>query len=131
MGFGKAMGLWKKYLNPNGYIVFSELCWFKNERPQEIENYWLSFYGPMNSLDGIIKFLTNTDYKFIASFVLPDEAWWEDYYSPLSKKVNELKQKYKDDSEVLEVIENESKEMEMHKEYSAYYGYSFFIVKKN
>jgi len=130
MGFGKAMELWKKFLKPNGYIVFSELCWFKNERPEEIDNYWLSFYGLMHTIDGIIKFITDTDYKFIGSYVLPNEAWWEDYYSPLSKRVEELKQKYKVDSEALEIIGNESTEMEMHKKYSVYYGYSFFIVQK-
>lgn len=129
MGFGKAMELWKKYLKPNGYIVFSELCWFKDERPEEIDNYWLSFYGPMHTIDGIIKFITNTDYQFIGSYVLPNEAWWEDYYSPLSERIVELKQKYKDDTEALEIIENESIEMEMHKKYSTYYGYSFFIVQ--
>lgn len=130
MGFGKALELWKKYLKPKGYIVFSELCWFKNERPEEIDNYWLSNYGPMNSIDGIIKFLTNTDYKFVGSYVLPNEAWWEDYYSSLSERVMELRIKYENDGEALEIIENEEKEMVMHKKYSAYYGYSFFIVQK-
>ena len=130
MGFGKALGLWKKFLKPNGYIVFSELCWFKNDRPEEIDNYWLSYYGPMNSIDGITGFLTNTDYKFVGNYVLPDEAWWEDYYSPLHKRLISLKQKYKNDTEALEVLENELKEMEMHKKYSAYYGYSFFVVQR-
>jgi SAM-dependent methyltransferase len=131
MGIGKALELWKKHLKPNGYIVFSELCWFKIDRPEEIDNYWSSSYGAINSIDGIVNFLTNTDYKFIGSYVLPDEAWWDDYYSPLSRRLLELKQKYTDDSEALEVLENESIEMEMHKKYSAFYGYSFFIIKKN
>ena len=37
MGFGKTMGLWKKYLKPTGFIVFSELCRFENDRPGKME----------------------------------------------------------------------------------------------
>lgn len=130
MGFGKALALWKKFLKPSGYIVFSELCWFKDDRPDEIENYWHSFYGQMSTIDSIIKFLANADYKFIGSYVLPDSAWWTDYYSPLTNRINELKKKYSYDKEALQILENESLETEMHKKYSAYYGYSFFITKK-
>lgn len=129
MGFGKALAHWKKFLKQNGYIVFSELCWFKNERPEEIENYWNSFYGEMHSVDSIIKFLTNTDYKFIASYILPDEAWWDDYYLPLTNRITTLKEKYYEDPEALRVLEIESVEIEMHKKYSKYYGYSFFVVQ--
>lgn len=129
MGIGKALSLWKKFLKPNGYIVFSELCWFKDDRPDEIENYWLSNYGEIKTIDSIIKFISNTDYKFIGSYVLPDNAWWDDYYTPLTNRINDLKKKYSKDPEAIEVLENESLEMEMHKKYSAYYGYSFFVVK--
>jgi len=130
MGIGKALSLWKKFLKPNGYIVFSEICWFKDDRPDEIENYWLSYYGEIKTIDSIIKFLANTDYKFIGSYVLPDSAWWYDYYSPLLNRINELTKKYSDDIEAIKILENESLEIEMHKRYSAYYGYSFFIVQK-
>ncbi|RJP60387.1 MAG: class I SAM-dependent methyltransferase [Ignavibacteriales bacterium] len=130
MGIGKALELWKKFLKPNGYIVFSELCWLRNDRPEEIENYWNSFYGEIKTIDSVIKFLSNTDYKFIGSFVLPDNAWWDDYYTPLTNRINELKKKYANDPKAMQVLENESLEMEMHKKYSAYYGYSFFVVRK-
>lgn len=130
MGFGKAIELWKKHLKKDGYIVFSELCWFKNDRPEEIENYWHSMYGPIQSIDEIIKFLANTDYKFIGSYALPDKDWWDDYYTPLKQRVDELQEKYSGDKEALEILNMELSETEMHKKYSAYYGYSFFIIQK-
>ncbi len=130
MGFGKALGVWKKYLKENGYIVFSELCWFKNERPEEIENFWHSFYGPMQTVESIVKFLTNSEYKFIGSYVLPSEDWWGDYYSHIQEKIKAMQEKYAGDDEVLDVINMELTEMQMHKKYSDYYGYSFFVVEK-
>lgn len=131
MGIGRAIEIWKKYLKSNGYVVFSELCWLKNDRPEEIENYWNSFYGQMQSVDSIIKFLIESDYKFTGSYVLPDKDWWDDYYTPLSERIKMLKEKYAEDKEALEVLEIESTEMEMHKKYSKYYGYSFFIIQKS
>ncbi len=130
MGFGKAVELWKKHLKKNGYIVFSELCWFKNEKPEEIENYWHSVYGPMQTIDGIIKFLANRDYQFIGSYTLPYEDWWTNYYTPLTERIAKLKEKYSADKDALEIIDSELTEMKMHKKYSAYYGYSFFVIKK-
>lgn len=129
MGIGRALELWNKHLKTNGYIVFSELCWLKNDRPEEIENYWNSFYGQMQSVDSIIKFLIESDYKFIGSYVLPDNDWWDDYYNPLVDRINILKEKYSKDKEALEILNTELTETEMHKKYSAYYGYSFFIVE--
>ena len=130
MGFGKALEVWKTNLKQGGYIVFSELCWFKTDRPEEIENYWHSFYGEMHTIDSIIKFLTNTDYNFVGSYSLPAEDWWKDYYSPLEKRIKKLSEKYGDDKEIIEILESELTEMEMHKKYSDYYGYSFFVVQK-
>lgn len=131
MGIGRALELWKKHLKKNGYIIFSELCWLKNDRPEEIENYWNSFYGQMQSVDSIIKFLIDSDYKFIGSYVLPDEDWWEDYYTPLINRIINMKEKYAKDKEALEILDSELTETEMHKKYSDYYGYSFFVVRKS
>ncbi|MDZ7765793.1 MAG: class I SAM-dependent methyltransferase [Melioribacteraceae bacterium] len=131
MGIGRALELWKKHLKTSGYIVFSELCWLKNERPEEIENYWNSFYGQMQSVDSIIKFLIESDYKFIGSYTLPDKDWWDDYYTPLMDRINKLKEKYSKDKEALEILNTELTETEIHRKYSAYYGYSFFIIQRN
>ena len=65
----------------------------------------------------------------ISSFRLPDAGWWDHYYTPLSKKVTGLKERYKDNDEAQTIINGLEMEMEIHRKYSKEYGYTFFVLK--
>ena len=60
---------------------------------------------------------------------LPKSAWFDDYYAPLEIRINELKVTYEDNEEAQKVLNNELKEIVMYKQYSAYYGYEFYVLR--
>ena len=49
--------------------------------------------------------------------------------APLEIRINELKVKYEDNEEAQKILNNELKEIVMYKQYSAYYGYEFYVLR--
>jgi len=74
--------------------------------------------------------IEQSGYNILSSFPLPANTWWDDYYSLIEKRLPAFKEKYINDSLSLEFIESEEEEMKMHKKYSKWYGYVFYILQK-
>ena len=50
IGFERGLKEWRKYLKPGGYIAVSESSWFTDERPAEINDFWMDAYSEMDTL---------------------------------------------------------------------------------
>jgi hypothetical protein len=61
---------------------------------------------------------------------LPDEAWWDDFYTPMEQRIEELRVSYADDLEAITILDQFSAEPEMHRRFSDYYAYEFFVVRR-
>ena len=83
----------------------------------------------MKSVPGSEDIIRSAGYTVISSFRIPDTAWWDHDYTPLSKKVTGLKERYKDKDEAQTIIRGLEKEMVIHRKYSKEYGYMFFVLK--
>jgi hypothetical protein len=73
--------------------------------------------------------IRDAGYSILGSLRLPDAAWWDQYYTPLSGRLDVLKQQYKDDQEVQIFISSLEKEIQIFCNHSREYGYSFFIIR--
>jgi ubiquinone/menaquinone biosynthesis C-methylase UbiE len=131
IGFEKGLGEWKRLLTPKGYVAVSELCWLKHDVPEEAKTYVTQVYPPVKTIEENIEIIQNNGYRLVGSFVLPSKSWWDNYYTPIAKKLPALKAKYKDDKEALQVIAWEEIEIESFRKYSDYYGYVFYVMQAN
>jgi hypothetical protein len=61
--------------------------------------------------------------ELVDRFTLPDEAWWDDFYTPMRQGVLELRQVHAADPAAFAVLEQIGKEPELHRRYSEYYPY--------
>lgn len=129
-GFEKALKDWQLFLKEKGYLVISELCWFKENHPKEIHNYLMSEYPVMKSVKQNKRTIDSKGLELIFHFNIPESSWWDNYYIPVEKNINKLHKKYQNDNEALELLELFKLEIEMFKNYSEYYGYTFFIMRK-
>ena len=129
-GFEKALEDWQFFLKEKRYLVFSELCWFKENIPKEINDYLMSEYPVMKNVDENIIMITSKGLDLISHFNIPESSWWDNYYIPLEKSIRELRKKYQNDNETLKLLGLFSLEIEMFRKYSEYYGYTFFIMRK-
>ena len=44
MGFDAGLSAWRRLLEPGGYLVVSEACWFRPEPPAELAQFWAEGY---------------------------------------------------------------------------------------
>ena len=83
----------------------------------------------MRSIDGNLAAVQSAGYAVSGHFPLPDSAWRDEYYAPLAKRIQSLKDVYHGNEIALELLALEEHEMEMHRKFSAYYGYVFYVMR--
>lgn len=138
IGFEAALKTWRPLLKEGGRIALTELCRFEGAPPSaepgdipgEVLQYWNTEYPAMTSREKNVELLEHAGYTLIDTFILPETAWWEEYYIPLQGRIAELEEKYHEDPEALEILSREADEIELYRRYSDYYGYVFFIAAK-
>lgn len=130
IGFENALSYWRKFLKAGGFIVASELVWFRKNPPEEAEKYFSEEYPGMKHYNDIFAAIDRTGYELTGHFRLPDRAWRQDFYCPARTKLREAKEKYGSDPGAMAAIKSFETEINMHRKYSAYYGYGFYIMKK-
>ncbi len=129
MGFENGLNAWQPFLKPAGYIAVSEISWLKDQPPPDLVSFWDEAYPALQDQEGNISIIQRVGYKLIDHFVLPPEAWLDNYYVHIENKLAFLKTKYQNDAEALEVIAIEELEIDLFRKYSDYYGYVFYIMQ--
>ena len=130
MGFGNALDAWKPLLRSEGYLVISELVWFAEKAPQEIRDYFERMYPDMKFHGQIYPMVESAGYRMIDYFQLPDESWWTEYYTPAENNLADLRRRYKDNADAQAFFDAFQTEINMHRKYSRYYGYGFYVMNK-
>ncbi|MDD2438266.1 MAG: class I SAM-dependent methyltransferase [Massilibacteroides sp.] len=130
IGFERGLTDWRKFLKTGGYIAVSEVSWFTNERPNEINNFWMEHYPEIDTISNKIAQMQKAGYIPEASFILPESCWTEYFYAPQKKAQEEFLKKYAGNQTAENYIAFERYEMSMYEKYKAFYGYVFYIGKK-
>jgi ubiquinone/menaquinone biosynthesis C-methylase UbiE len=130
MGFREALSSWKRLLKPGGYLALSELVWFTHTPTQECREYFAHQYPPMVHEEEAQKMIRDAGYAILSTFRLPDAAWWDHFYLPLSRRLELLKAQYPDDQEVQALLASFEEEIEVFRIHSREFGYSFFVARK-
>ena len=130
IGFEKGLKSWKPYLKPKGYTAVTEISWLNNDAPEDIRQYWNDAYPAMKTIKENLAIIREVGYNLIGYFVLPENAWWDDYYNHIENKIDNMRDKYANDPDALEVMDEELQEMDMYRQYSEYYGYVFYVMQK-
>ncbi len=130
MGFENGLKKWRTVLKPNGCMAVSDITWLRDDPPDHLKAYWLAEY-PVKSIEANLQIIQQCGYHLIGHFGLPARDWWDDYYSLIESRLPKIREQCKDDPDALQVIDMEATEMDMHKKYSDYYGYVFYIMQIN
>ena len=130
MGFEQGLREWKKFLKPKGYLAVHEMAWIKESPPQEIREYWERVYPQIATIETNLRIIEQCGYRSIGTFPLPEDAWWELYYTPLENRLKDLRIKFKDNPKAMEMIEESQLEINMFRKYNAWYGSVFYVMQK-
>ncbi len=130
IGFERGLNEWRKFLKAGGHVAVSEISWFTEKRPAEIDAFWQEEYPEIDTIPNKVAQLQKAGYIPVANFILPENCWTEHYYDPQVKAQEVFLRKYKGDKTAEELIENQRHEALLYSRYKAYYGYVFYIGKK-
>lgn len=130
IGLERGLKEFRSYLRPGGYLAFTELCWFVDDPPTEVRTYFDSVYPEIRPADEVRRMAAASGYRMIESFNLPDSAWWDDYYTPMLQRMDELEVRNAGVAEAEAVYAHCRAEIEMFRQHSKSYGYTFFVLQR-
>lgn len=130
IGFERGLTEWRRFLKPGGYVAVSEASWFTDERPAEINDFWMDAYPEIDTIPNKIAQMQKAGYIPVASFILPENCWTEHFYAPQVAAQEAFLKKHAGNQVAEELVANERREALLYNKYKSYYGYVFYIGKK-
>lgn len=130
IGFEKGLNYWKDFLNKDGYVAVTYESWFTDERPAEIEKWWMDAVPEMSTIAYNISIMQKTGYIPVAAFTLPESCWIDNYFIPQKARQEEFLKKHAGNKTVEDMISFMRREADLYSKYKQYYGYVFYVGKK-
>lgn len=130
IGFERGLKEWGRLLRPGGYIAVSEPTWLTNERPAEISKFWNEAYNEVETAPAKIKKMMDAAFLPLACFLLPEEAWIDNYYLPQQKAQGQFLLSHPGSELAAHLLNNQRHEAALYAKYKQFYGYVFYIGRK-
>ncbi len=131
IGIGGALRICRGLLRPGGRLAFTDAVWRVEAPPPEIKDSFDLDYPAMGMAKDVEALIANAGFELLGRFTLPDEAWWDDFYTPMEHRIDDLRSSYVDDAEAMAILDQLGREPELHRRYSHCYAYEFFVVRKS
>ena len=130
IGFERGLNEWRKYLKTGGYLAISESSWFTDERPAEINDFWMNSYPEIDTIPNQVAKIHRAGYLPVATFILPETCWTKYYFAPKATAEEVFLNKYAGNKVAEDLVASQRYEAELYNKYKEFYGYTFFIAKK-
>ncbi|MEM8961245.1 MAG: class I SAM-dependent methyltransferase [Acidobacteriota bacterium] len=130
IGLEKALEVCHGLLRPGGYVAFTDAVWLTEDPPAELKAGFDEEYPTMGRVeDGVAKVRAH-EFELVDHFTLPDEAWWDDFYTPMVARITELRRTYADDTEALAILDQLAAEPDSHRRNAEFFAYEFFVARR-
>jgi len=130
LGLRNALRICHDLLHPGGYLAFTDPVWRKDNPPPAIKASFEIEYPTMGRLEDDLAAIRDGGFDLAGHFTLPDEAWWEDFYTPMEARIAELRDQYSGDFAASAVLEQIAEEPRMHRLHCDFYAYEFFVARR-
>jgi len=129
IGFAQGLARWRRLLAPGGHMVVSELCWFRDNPPAELQEVFLDGCSDVGDVAARRNAIAAAGHQLLGEFVVPAAGWWENYYVPLADCLGRFRASHAADPEALEVAARSQHEIDMYRKYPDHFGYVFFVMR--
>ncbi len=123
--FAGALKKWRLLLAPNGVAVISELSWFTDAVPDEPRRYWETAYPAIADETENTARARAVGFDVVSTHRLPAQAWWDNYYNPMLERIAAMSDP---DATMQAVIDEMQTEIDLFRQYSQCYGYTFYVL---
>lgn len=127
LGFEEGLTLWRRFLKPGGFMVVSEIRWLTDQPSREASQFWGDAYPDMGTVASNIEAARRAGYRLIATTTLPPQDWWTDYYTPMRRKVADLRRDYG----TLPVFAELEGEIALFERHPDEYSYVFYVLGRD
>lgn len=128
VGFARGLKLWRRFLKPGGHVAVTECTWLTDNPSEEARAFWDAAYPAMGTIASNVAAAERAGYEVIATQVLPPEDWWTGYYTPMRKRIAEMRGIYGDEAEG--VLTNEEAEIALFENNPGQYSYVFYVMRR-
>jgi SAM-dependent methyltransferase len=129
LGIESALERLRPLLRPAGHLAFTDAVWRTTEAPEEVRAAFAD-YPQMGLASDLVAVVQRCGYELLDHFPLPDEAWWEDFYTPMEARIGELRARHAADPAALQALDVLAAEPELHRRHAASFGYEFFVLRR-
>ena len=126
LGLEIALPICAGLLRPGGHLAFTDAVWRTADPPLDVREAFAD-YPTMRRVEDVGALLERTGWSLLGHFDLPDEAWWDEFYGPMERRIDVLRARYADDPVALAALDDVAAEPQMHRRSGHHYGYTFFI----
>ena len=130
LGIEPALRICHDLLRPGGYLAFTDAVWRTANPPPAVRTAFEADYPTMGRVPDVLAVIAKCGFSIIGHFTLPEEAWWDDFYTPMQHRIGDLRVKYADDGEAISVLDQIAQEPVMHRRHADCYGYEFFVARR-
>jgi SAM-dependent methyltransferase len=130
MGFDKALSTWRALAGPGGYLVVSELSWFRPDPPGEIVDFWQHHYPAMRGVEENLAVARNAGCTCVGHFPLPADAW-DRYHAPLKQRLADFRRSHAHDRDARAVADMTEREISLMERYADFCGYELFVLRRD
>ncbi len=129
LGLERALPICRDMLRPRAYLGFTDAIWRKQSPPPEVRAMFED-YPTMGTVGDALGVIAQSGLSTVGHFTLPHEAWWDDFYAPMERRIETLRTTYAGAPNALAALEEVAQEPEIHRRHSAYYAYEFFVARR-
>ena len=129
LGFENGLRIVKDFVKPGGYVAVSEVVWLKSDPPVRVAEFWKQ-YPEIDSIENKLAVIDRLGYERAGHFVLPKTTWTADYYDPMETLIAQKSTDWAGNPDAMAVLTEAQNEIEIFREYSDYYSYVFFVMRR-
>jgi ubiquinone/menaquinone biosynthesis C-methylase UbiE len=128
MGFANALQKLTPMLKPGCCMMMSEIVYFCDDCPEELTTFFKQECPDMMNIKQNLRMIESTGYRVIDHFSLPEQTWWDSYYTHLDQRVKLFENQALSD-EQRSFLELTRQEIDLFRRFGTMYGYEYFIVQ--
>lgn len=129
VGFETGLREWRRLLVPGGHVAVTEACWTRPNPPRDCADFWAREYPAIRDVPTLLAVIDSCGYDTVGHFTLPPSSWWDDYYRPLQKHVNEFRLRHEEEADAQALADQVQGEIDIWHAYSEFYSYEFFVMR--
>lgn len=130
IGFRRGLDVLRPLLKEDGYAVFSDMNWLRENPPAEAVDLFKVECPEMMTVQQNIKLIQQSGYQLIHHFPLDEQGHLEPYYDPLERRLVWFRSEHASDQSVLDLLNSIQHEIDVYRRYSSFFGYTFYVMKR-